>query len=64
MNETPEAVRERVKQEELAKGSDPRVAESRSKAAEARAKHGLPIDPQQAWKAKLEQEGGGGRPAA
>ena len=58
MNETPEAVRDRIKAEELAKGSDPRVAEGRSKAAEMRARMGLPIDPQEAWKARLAQEGG------
>ena len=58
MNETPEAVRDRIKAEELAKGSDPRVAEGRSKAAEMRTRLGLPIDPQEAWKARLAQEGG------
>lgn len=57
-DETPEQIRERVLKEELAKGSDPRVAEGRSKAAELRARAGLPIDPQQAWRAKLEKEGG------
>jgi formate hydrogenlyase subunit 6/NADH:ubiquinone oxidoreductase subunit I len=36
--EDPAAVRKRVYEEELAKGSDPRVAEARSKAAEMRAK--------------------------
>lgn len=64
MNETPEAVRERIHAEELAKGSDPRVAEARAKAAEMRARHGLPIDPQEAWKAKLEKEGGAPSQAA
>lgn len=57
-DESPEQIRERVHAEELAKGSDPRVAEGRSKAAELRAKAGLPIEPDQAWRAKLEQEGG------
>ncbi len=57
-DESPEQIRERVLKEELEKGSDPRVAEGRSKAAELRAKQGLPIDPQEAWKAKLEKEGG------
>ena len=60
MNETPEEIRERVLSEEMAKGSDPRVAEGRAKAAEARAREGLPIDPEEAWRAKLEREGGGG----
>lgn len=58
MSETPEAIRERIHAEELAKGSDPRVAEARAKAAEMRARHGLPIDPQEAWRAKLAKEGG------
>ncbi len=53
-DETPEQIREKILAEELAKGSDPRVAEGRSKAAELRARHGLPIDPQEAWMAKLE----------
>ncbi|MGH2811342.1 MAG: hypothetical protein ACRDI1_01335, partial [Actinomycetota bacterium] len=57
-DETPEAIRERVHAEELAKGSDPRVAMGRAKAAELRAREGLPIDPEQAWRAKLEKEGG------
>jgi hypothetical protein len=57
-DETPEQIRERVLAEELAKGSDPRVAEGRAKAAEVRAQHGLPIDPDQAWRALLEREGG------
>ena len=57
-DESPEQIRERVLKEELEKGSDPRVAEGRSKAAELRAQQGLPIDPQEAWKAKLEKEGG------
>jgi hypothetical protein len=57
MTETPEEVREKVFQAELAKGSDPRVAEGRAKAAEMRALHGLPIDPQEAWKAKLAGDG-------
>ena len=57
-DESPEQIRERVLAEELEKGSDPRVAEGRSKAAELRAQQGLPIDPQEAWKAKLEKEGG------
>lgn len=61
-DETPEQTRERVLAEELAKGSDPRVAEGRSKAAELRARQGLPIDPQEAWKAKLEKEGGAPAP--
>lgn len=56
--ESPEQIRERVHAEELAKGSDPRVAEGRAKAAELRAKAGLPIEPDKAWRAKLEQEGG------
>lgn len=59
MNDSPQAIRERVHAEELARGSDPRVAEGRAKAAEARARHGFPIEPQEAWKAKLEKEGGG-----
>ena len=63
-DETPEQTKERVHAEELAKGSDPRVAEARSKAAEMRARHGLPIDPQEAWKAKLEKEGGAPAAAA
>ena len=58
MSDSPEAVRQRILEEELAKGSDPRVAEARSKAAEMRARHGLPLDPQEAWRAKLAQEGG------
>ncbi|MCA1839983.1 MAG: hypothetical protein LC723_06600, partial [Actinobacteria bacterium] len=58
MSDSPEAVKQKILEEELAKGSDPRVAEARSKAAEMRAKQGLPIDPQQAWRAKLEKEGG------
>lgn len=57
-DESPEQTRERVHAEELAKGSDPRVAEGRAKAAELRAKAGLPIEPDLAWRAKLEQEGG------
>ena len=57
-DETPEQIKEKILAEELAKGSDPRVAEARSKAAELRARQGLPIDPQQAWRAKLEKEGG------
>jgi hypothetical protein len=57
-DEAPEQIRERVHAEELAKGSDPRVAEGRAKAAELRAKAGLPIEPDKAWRAKLEQEGG------
>jgi hypothetical protein len=57
MTETPEEVREKVHQAELAKGSDPRVAEGRAKAAEMRARQGLPTDPQEAWKAKLAGEG-------
>lgn len=57
MSEAPEAIRERIHAEELAKGSDPRVAEGRAKAAEMRARQGLPIDPQEAWRAKLAQEG-------
>lgn len=64
MGDSPEAIRERVKAEELAKGTDPRVAEGRAKAAEMRAKQGLPIDPQEAWRAKLQQEGGGGTTTA
>jgi hypothetical protein len=36
--EAPEAVRERVLAEELAKGSDPRVAQARAKSAEMRAR--------------------------
>ena len=56
--ESPEQIRERVHAEELGKGSDPRVAEGRAKAAEMRAKAGLPIEPDKAWRAKLEQEGG------
>src|SRR5688572_380529 len=63
-DETPEQIREKVLAEELGKGSDPRVAEARSKAAEMRARHGLPIEPQQAWRAKLEQEGGAPAQAA
>ncbi|MBW3587795.1 MAG: hypothetical protein KY429_00040 [Actinobacteria bacterium] len=63
-DESPEQIRERVLAEELEKGSDPRVAEGRSKAAELRAQQGLPIDPQEAWKAKLEKEGGPRAPAA
>lgn len=59
MNESPEEIRERVLAEESEKGSDPRVAEGRAKAAELRAREGLPIDPQEAWPAKLEREGGG-----
>lgn len=58
MSDSPEEVRARIHAEELAKGSDPRVAEARAKAAEARAKEGLPIDPQEAWKAKLAKAGG------
>lgn len=58
-DETPEQIRQRVHEEELGKGSDPRVAEGRAKAAEARAKQGLPIDPQSAWPAKMQREGGG-----
>lgn len=58
MSDSPEEVRARIHAEELAKGSDPRVAEARSKAAEARAREGLPIDPQEAWKAKLAKAGG------
>lgn len=57
-DETPQQIRERVLAEELAKGSDPRVAEGRAKAAEMRAQHGLPIDPEQSWRALLEREGG------
>lgn len=57
MSEDPGEIRQKVMQEELAKGSDPRVAEARAKAAEARAKEGLPIDPQQAWPLKLERAG-------
>lgn len=57
MSDTPEAVREQVLKEELAKGSDPRVAEARAKAAAARAEQGLPIDPQEAWPLKLERAG-------
>lgn len=57
-DETPEAIRERVHAEELAKGSDPRVAEGRAKAAELRARAGLPIDPHEAARAKLAREGG------
>jgi hypothetical protein len=57
-DESPEQIRERVFQEELDKGSEPRVAEGRAKAAELRAKQGLPIDPQEAAKAKREREGG------
>lgn len=57
-DETPEQIKERVLAEELAKGSDPRVAEGRAKAAEFRAREGLPIEPDQAWRAKLEREGG------
>lgn len=56
-DESPEQIRERVFQEELDKGSEPRVAEGRAKAAELRAKQGFPIDPQEAAKAKLEREG-------
>lgn len=54
----PQEARASVLEEELAKGSDPRVAEGRSKAAEARARQGYPIDPTQAWKVKLEKESG------
>lgn len=57
MSESPEEVMARIRSEELAKGSDPRVAEARAKAAQARAQHGLPIDPQEAWPLKLEREG-------
>lgn len=64
MSEAPEAIRERIHAEELAKGSDPRVAEGRAKAAEMRARHGLPIEPQEAWRAKLAQEGGAPTEAA
>lgn len=66
MSESPEDVLARIRAEELAKGSDPRVAEARAKAAEARARHDLPIDPQEAWPIKLEREGGeaSARPAA
>jgi NADH-quinone oxidoreductase subunit I len=39
--EDPAAARKRVYEEELAKGSDPRVAEARSKAAEMRARKAL-----------------------
>lgn len=56
-DESPEQIRERVFQEELDKGSEPRVAEGRAKAAELRAKQGFPIDPQEAAKAKLERDG-------
>lgn len=63
MGDSPEAIRERVKAEELAKGVDPRVAEGRAKAAEARSRQGLPVDPEEAWRAKLAQEGGGGTAA-
>lgn len=55
---TPEEARAAVLAEELSKGSDPRVAEARSKAAEARARQGYPIDPHEAWKVKLEKESG------
>ena len=58
MSESPQEVKERIHAEELAKGSDPRVAEGRAKAAEARATHGLPLDPQEAWKVKLSKAGG------
>jgi hypothetical protein len=34
------AVRQKVYEEEIAKGSDPRIAEARSKAAEMRARKG------------------------
>lgn len=61
-DESPEQIRERVLAEELARGSDPRVAEGRAKAAEVRAQHGLPIDPEQAWRALLEREGGAPAP--
>lgn len=64
MNETPEQIKERILAEELGKGSDPRVAEGRAKAAEVRARHGLPIDPEQAWKALMDQEGRAPAPAA
>lgn len=57
VDESPEQIRERVHAEELAKGSDPRVAEGRAKSAEARAREGLPIEPDKAWRAKLEKEG-------
>lgn len=57
MSESPEAIREQVLKDELAKGSDPRVAEARAKAAAARAEQGLPIDPQEAWPLKLERAG-------
>lgn len=63
-DETPESVRQRVLSEELEKGSDPRVAEGRAKAAELRARQGLPIDPDQAWRVKLEREGGAAPDAA
>src|SRR5437588_3766640 len=39
--EDPAAVRKRVYEEELAKGSDPRVAEARSKSAEIKAKKAM-----------------------
>jgi hypothetical protein len=39
--EDPAAVRKRVYEEELAKGSDPRVAEGRAKSAEIRARKGM-----------------------
>lgn len=57
-DESPEQIRERVHAEELAKGSDPRVAEGRAKAAEMRARHDLPVEPDAAWRALLEREGG------
>lgn len=63
-DETPEQIKERVLAEQLAKGSDPRVAEGRAKAAESRARHGLPIEPDAAWRALLEREGGAPSEAA